>query len=154
MGKTLLYRLFGLGGIPREVEEQIQSEGVVLRDEGIRGSVTFRRFRAPGRYHGWRRTWFSGSIVLTRRHFLAFQYSRPIIGVPWDAEKLEQLDVRLENETTLCVAFEASVFQEDASGEVEVRLSTPLAPEALRHIERRCGLTAASSSPRARRGRR
>lgn len=136
MGKTLLYRIFGVGRLPRNVEDQIQREGVVLRDEGIRGSVTFRRFRAPGRYHGWKRSWFSGSIALTRQHFLAFKYSRPIIGVPWDHDKLEELTVRLEGENTLCVAFEASVFQEDASGEVEVRLSTPLAREALGQIER------------------
>ncbi len=135
MSKTLLYRLFGLGGIPRDLEDRIQSEGVVLRDEGIRGSVTYRRFRAPGRYHGWKRSGFSGAIVLTRQHFLAFKYSRPIIGVPWDHEKLDELDVRLENDDTLCVAFEASAFQEDASGEIEVRLSTPRAREALRQIE-------------------
>ena len=136
MGKTLLHRFFGLGSVPRDAEEQIRREGVELRDEGIRGSVTFRRFRAPGRYHGWKRSWFSGSIVLTRRRFLAFKYSRPIINVPWNHDKLEDLDVRLEGENTLCVAFEASVFREDASGEVEVRLSTPWAREALTQIER------------------
>ena len=111
MGKTLLYRLFGVGGLPREVEEQIEREGVVLRDDGIRGSVTFRRYRAPGRYHGWKRSGFTGSLVLTRQHFLAFKYSQPIIGVAWDDDKLAALDVRLESEETLCVSFEASVFQ-------------------------------------------
>ncbi len=136
MGKTLLYRLFGVGGLPREVEEQIEREGVVLRDEGIRGSVTFRRYRAPGRYHGWKRSGFSGSLVLTRRHFLAFKYSRPIIGVAWDDERFAALDVRLENDETMCVSFEASVFQENASGDVEVRLSTPLARDASRQIAR------------------
>ncbi len=134
MAKTLLHRLFGLGGIPKDAEAQIRREGVVLQDEGIGGSVTFRRFRAPGRYHGWKRSWFSGSIVLTRRHFLAFQYSKPIIGIAWGEEKLQQLDVRVEGEDTLCVGFEASAFQEDASGEIEVRFSTPLARELLRQI--------------------
>lgn len=60
MSKTLLYRLFGLGGIPQDAVDQIEKEGVVLQDEGIRGSVTFKRFRAPGKYYGWSGT---GSAV-------------------------------------------------------------------------------------------
>ncbi len=137
MSKTLLYRLFGLGKIPRNGIDQIQMEGIVLQDEGIGGSVTFKRFRAPGRYHGWRRNWFSGSVVLTREHFLAFRYSRPVIGVSWGDEKMSKLDVRLESKNTLFVGFEASTFQEEASGDIEVRLSTPLAQEILKQIERR-----------------
>ena len=101
MSKTLLYRLFGLGRIPQEAKHQIQKEGVILLDEGIGGSVTFKRFRAPGKYDGWRRIWFSGSVVLTRDHFLAFKYSQPIIGVAWIDKKLKELDVRLEKEYTL-----------------------------------------------------
>ena len=135
MSKTLLYRLFGLGGIPQGAVDQIEKEGVVLQDEGIGGSVTFKRFRAPGKHYGWRRNWFSGSVVLTRKHFLAFKYSQPIIGVSWCDEKFKELNVWLEDENTLCVGFEASTFQEDASGEVEVRLSTPLARELLKQIE-------------------
>jgi len=136
MSKTLLYRLFGLGGIPQNAVDQIQKEGLVLQDEGIGGSLTFKRFRAPGKYYAWRRSWFSGSVVLTQEHFLAFRYSQPIIGVSWCDKKFKELSVRLEDENTLCVGFEASTFQEDASGEVEVRLSTTLAPELLRQIEK------------------
>ena len=143
MGKTLLYRLFGLGGIPKDALDQIRREGVVLRDEGIGGSMTFRRFRAPGRYHGWKRSWFSGSVVLTRQHFLAFTYSKPVIGIAWNEDKLRQLDVRVEGENTLCVGFEASVFHEDASGQVEVRFSTPLARELLLQIEQRAAASPA-----------
>ena len=135
MSKTLLYRLFKLGAIPKDAKEQIQREGVVLHDEGIGGSVTLKQFRAPGRYHGWRRSWFCGSIVLTRQHFLAFAYSKPIIGLPLNTRQFKELRVSLENEDTLCVQFDASTFQENASGEVAVRLSTPLAQDFLHRIE-------------------
>lgn len=136
MSKTLLYRLFGLGKIPRDAIDQIQKEGIVLQDEGIGGSVTFKRFRAPGKYYSWRRNWFSGSVVLTKEHFLAFRYSAPIIGVSWGDEKIRKLDVQLENENVLVVGFEASTFQEEASGDIEVRLSTPIARELVKQIER------------------
>lgn len=136
MNKTLLYRLFGFGKIPQDAMDQLQREGVVLQDEGIGGSVTFKRFRAPGRYYGWKRSWFSGSVVLTQEHFLAFKYSQPIIGVSWGHEKLRELDVWVEDESTFCVRFEASTFQENTSGEVEVRFSTTLARALLKEVER------------------
>ena len=135
MSKTLFYRLFGLGAIPRNAVAQIQKEGVVLQDEGIGGSVTFKKFRAPGKYYSWRRNWFSGSIVLTRKHFLAFRYSQPIIGVSWADAEFKELRIQLEDRNTLGVGFEASAFQENASGEIEVRLSTPLAQDFLTQIE-------------------
>ncbi len=135
MSKTLLYRLFGLGGIPRDAEVQIQKEGVVLQDEGVAGSVTFKKYRAPGKYYGWKRSWFSGSVVLTRQHFLAFRYSQPIIGVSWDDEKIKELDVRLDNENTLRVTFDVAAFHQNAAGEIVVRFSTPLARRLLKQIE-------------------
>ncbi|MEJ7848655.1 MAG: hypothetical protein WKF92_11275 [Pyrinomonadaceae bacterium] len=48
MSKTFLYRFFGIGGIPTNVRAEIEREGVVLFDEGIRGTVTYINFRAPG----------------------------------------------------------------------------------------------------------
>ena len=137
MRKTLLYRLFGTGSIPDDALSQVRIEGVLLSDEGIGGSLTFRNFRAPGRYSGWRRTWFSGSLVLTRKHFLAFRYAQPVIGVAWDDEKVTKLNCSLEKKNTLCVQFDASTFEEDWSGDLEVRFSTPLARSFLEKIKRK-----------------
>lgn len=135
MSKTLLYRLFKIGRVPPGAVRQIQREGVVLQDEGISGSVTFRQFRAPGKYFRWRRTWFSGSIVLTREHFLAFRYSKPIIGVAWTDDKMTALRCSLDDENTLCIGFEASTFHPDSSGEIEVRFTTPMARALLETIQ-------------------
>jgi hypothetical protein len=127
MQKTLLYRMFGFGKVPSKFREQIDREGVELQDEGIPDSITFKKYRAPGRYHGWKRKWFSGSVVLTGQTFLALSFSHVIIGVPRDDPKLRDLRVSIEDENTLCVEFEAATFQGGTSGEVTVRLSTPLA---------------------------
>lgn len=101
MNKTLLYRLFKAGQIPKDAVNQIRIEGVVLSDEGIAGSIIFRNIRSPGRYSGWRRSWFSGSIALTRKHFLAFSYSKPIIGVSWDDPKIKELKCSVKGKHTL-----------------------------------------------------
>ncbi len=73
MAKTLSYRLFGVGKVPRQLSATLQSEGILLLDEGIAGSVTYLDFRAPGRRSNWRRQWFTGAIALTRVRLIAFQ---------------------------------------------------------------------------------
>ncbi len=135
MAKSLLYRLFKIGRVPKQAAEQIAQEGLILQQEGIGGSITFRNFRAPGKYFSWRRKWFLGSVVLTRERFRVFWFANRIISVPWDSDQLSALRCRLEGEDALIVGFDASTFNEDWSGEIEVRLSTSSAAELLRTFE-------------------
>ena len=137
MSKSLLYRLFKSGTIPKSARSQILKEGVLLQDEGIRGSITFKNFRAPGRYHGWKRSWFSGSVVLTRKHFLAFGFSSSLIGIAWDDARIKELDCSIEKKNTLCIRYDASTFNEDWSGTIECRYSSPHAHEFLRIIKQK-----------------
>ena len=123
MAKTLSYRWFGAGAIPTPMRPILESEGIVLLDEGIRGSVTLRRYRAPGRRHGWHRSWFSGSIVMTRIRLAAFQWKTPLINMPLD-DHLDRLDLSIEDDDTLRIAFEASDFADDRSGQVVARFQT------------------------------
>jgi hypothetical protein len=134
MGKTLFHRLFGFGKIPKALLPVLQQEGIILLDEGIGGSITFRNFRAPGKRYGLRRSWFTGSIVVTEKRFAAFQYSKPVINVPLDPEWLKMLDCSLKSEETLCVSFDPSHFHEGWSGSIECRFSTPKAQLFLERI--------------------
>ena len=70
----------------------LEQEGIVLLEEGISGSVTFRKFRAPWKRYGYRRNWFVGSVVLTEIRFAAFGFSRPVINVPLEREQIESGD--------------------------------------------------------------
>ena len=114
---------------------QIEKEGILLQDEGIGGSITFRNFKGPGRRHGWKRTWFTGSIVLTKETFLAFNFSNPVIGISWADDKLNELTCSLENEDVLCVKYDASAFNDEWEGNIEVRFRTQLATQILEVIE-------------------
>ena len=149
MGKTILYHIFGLGKIPKKFLPDITREGIILMDEGIGGSVTFRKFRAPGKRYGYRRNWFSGSVVLTQKTFLAFTTFNPVIGVPWDDQRLNALEYFLEKTETLCVRYDASVFNEEWSGTIECRFKTPKARIILETIERkkRCCITPGAREP-------
>jgi len=40
----------GLGKIPKLLNDALRIEGIVVFDEGVPASVTYRDFRAPGKY--------------------------------------------------------------------------------------------------------
>jgi len=125
MAKALFYRLFKIGRIPTPVMAQLQAEELVLWDEGLKGSVTYLNFRAPGKYSGWRRVWFIASIALTRTRLRALSYGSPVIDVPLADERLRSMRYTQENADTLCIAFDANLFHPDWSGTIEYRFRTP-----------------------------
>lgn len=127
MTKALLYRLFRLGKIPKDHRAALEAEGLALVEEGLRGSVTFRRFKAPGKQYSWRKSWFAGSVVLTRKRVVAFAFSKRIINVPFSDPRLMKLKCEVEDDTCLCFSFDAADFNSDMSGTVEVRFTIPQA---------------------------
>ena len=136
MSKTLLHRLFGFGGVPEAMKPILEQEGIVLLDEGIGGSITFRNFRAPGKRYSYRKNWFTGSLVVTELRFAGFAFRRPVINVPLEGPHLDKLDCSLEKEhAVLRVAFDSSDFHEDWSGMIECRFRTPMARQFLERIE-------------------
>jgi hypothetical protein len=135
MGKTLLHRLFGFGRFPMAMRPILEREGIVLADEGIGGTVTFRNFRAPGRRYSYRKNWFTGSLVITEIRFAGFAFGKPVINVPLDGPHLGKLDCELERRgTVLRAAFDSSDFHDDWSGDIEVRFRTPQAPLFLERL--------------------
>ena len=134
MKKTLLYRLFGTGRLPQPVRPILEAETILLVDEGIGGTITFRDFRAPRKRYRWRRTWFSGSIAITSERFAAFAFSKPLINVPL-SQASERLDCSVERATTLCVVFDPSAFHEQWSGTMECRFSTEQARPFLERLQ-------------------
>lgn len=136
MAKTLLYRLFGVGKIPAQWRATIESEGVILIDEGIGGTVTYRDFRSPGRRSSWRKVAFSGSIALTKTRLLALQYASPAINVPLDDDRLQQMQFSVEGEDKILIAFNANLFHDDWSGTIEYRFRTPQAAAFLKSLSR------------------
>jgi hypothetical protein len=134
MAKTLLYRLFGVGSVPRQLSAALQAEGILLLDEGIPASVTYLDFRSPGRRSNWRRQWFTGAIALTRVRLVALQYSNTAINVPGADERIRSLRFSVEEPNTLVVAFDPALFHADWSGTIEYRFRTPQARAFLEQL--------------------
>lgn len=137
MTKTLSYRLFGFGKIPEQLLTRLQSEGLLLLDEGIRGSVTYRDFRAPGKYFGWKRQWYTSSIALTQTRLMALRHSAAIINVPFTDERIRGLRLTREGEDTLLVGFDAALFHDGWSGTIEYRFRTAQAQVLIDRVRER-----------------
>ena len=134
MAKSWLYRLFGAGRIPSGLRAKLEQEGVILLDEGIDGTITYKNFRAPGKAFGWKRQTFSGAVALTKVRFVAFIYGRQVINVLLDDPRIQQLQVTCVDGGQLQVVFDPAIFHDDWSGAVEVRLSTLYAPQLCTHL--------------------
>ena len=109
MSKSLLYRLFGLGRIPKLLNDTLRIEGIVVFDEGIPASVTYRDFRAPGKYFSWKKQAFVGSVVVTNNRLVALMYSNFAVNVPFTDERIRQLQISVEGDRLL-IAFDPKLF--------------------------------------------
>ena len=136
MAKSLLYRWFGIGKIAEPFLSQIKAEGVVLWDEGIKGSATYLHFRAPRRRARWKRQWYTTSIAITRTRLLALAGKNTTINVPLTDERLRAMRYSVEDNGALCIAFDASLFHSDWSGTIEYRFHTPLAQQFLEILQK------------------
>jgi hypothetical protein len=137
MRKSLLYTLFKLGRLPKKSVAMLESEGIVLLDEGLRASVILRKFRAPGRYHSYKHSLFAGSLVVTGLRFAGFAFSRPLINVPLHDDRLRALDLSVSRDGLLRVSFDAGAFDLQRSGTVECRFHTAKAELFLDHVASR-----------------
>jgi hypothetical protein len=107
---------------------ELKAEGMIVCDEGVKGSVTYRDFSAPGKRSSWRRQGFAGSIALTKLRLVGLANANFLINVPLSDERLQAIHFTVESNGALCAAFDASLFHNDWSGTIEYRFKTEEAP--------------------------
>ena len=128
-------RLFGSGRLPPDGRRLIEPDQNPFIAEAIVGSVTFRNFRAPGRYSSWRRQWFLGSLGLTKKRFIAYRYRSCLVNIPYDDPRIAQVEFAVENQENLSIRHDASLFHPSWAGEIEIRFTTADAQHILSLIE-------------------
>ncbi len=123
MTKTILYRWFKAGSVPKKFLPVIEREGIVLLEEGIACLIHFKKFRAPGKYYGNKLTWGSGAIVLTKEHLLAFRYSESVIGLSWQEVESNKIEYYIDSNSRFCVSYDASQFNNKWSGQITIKFA-------------------------------
>jgi hypothetical protein len=98
--------------------------------------VTYRDFVSPARRASWKKSAFNGAIALTKTRLLALQTATPVINVPLDDDRLQQMQFSVEGEDGILIAFNANLFHDDWSGSLEYRFRTPQAAAFLKGLSK------------------
>lgn len=151
MEKTILYRLFGVGSVPKKLLPVLEREGVVVLDEGIGGWFVTKHVNGPGKRYRHRTERFSGCLAVTKARLVCYTYGRRQINISLKDPKIANLYVDVPSEQKLCLSFESSNFREGWQGVIEFRFATDKAHsfrEALVTIGAQQGTAADADKPR------
>ena len=124
-----------IGKLSEVLISELESEGIVLMDEKIRGTITYRDFHAPGKRFLYKKSAFTSALVVTKARLLATSYANKAINVPFADERIHSMKFTVED-GKLCIFFDASLFQENWSGHLEFRFNTPNAQRFLDEIQK------------------
>jgi len=119
--------LVGSGRLPAQIRAELARTDVILLEEDLGGSVTYRNYRAPGRFSNWRKDAATGSVAVTANRLVVWAGHFKHIDVPLDHPVRATIEVVAERPDRVCFAYDAGTTNPAKSGRVEVRLRTPRA---------------------------
>lgn len=128
MPKSLAYRLFGLGRIPRQWRPLLEQEGIIVADEGMAGWFIAHDVKGPGKRYRHRAEGFSGCLVVTEHRIVCFTYWKRQINIGAQDPGLSALHVTMPSANRLSLSFESAAFRPGWQGVLEYRLHTDQAP--------------------------
>ena len=124
MAKTILYRLFGFGSVPKKLRPALDQEGIIVFDEGIGGWFLTKHVNGPGKRYRRRKEGFSGFLVVTKMRVVCYTFGKRQINISVEDQKIASLYVDTPEEQRLCLSFESSNFREGWEGVIEFQFST------------------------------
>ena len=114
---------------------ELTSEGILLMNEKVRGTITYRDFHAPGKRFLYKKSAFTSTMVVTKTRLVATSFGKMAINVPYADERFHSMKFTVED-GKLCAFFDASLFQPTWSGQLEFRFKTPDAQRFLDEIQK------------------
>jgi hypothetical protein len=131
--------LLGGGKLKPELRDALESEGLVLVEEGLSGSVRYTHFKAPGkRFHG-KVTPMRMGIGISEERCVVYGRAQ-LIDSPFTAPNFDWVEVGLHGEDK--VSFRIDYDRTDVknvAGQVEVRVRTPNAARIVEELRTRLG---------------
>tara|TARA_Y100000385_G_C12626242_1_gene439197 strand:+ start:26 stop:424 length:399 start_codon:yes stop_codon:yes gene_type:complete len=130
MGKHILYKLFRIGKLPKN----IRRNKLTLFDEGIKIIAKYSDFKSPSKNYQKKASMMIGSILISKKRITAFTYSSPMINLKLKDKRIKKIDYSGSTEEVLSMHFDAATFSKDSSGMVTYLFYTPKAKEILQNI--------------------
>lgn len=117
------------GRLPPQVRVEPAAQDVLILEEGLKGSITYRNYRAPGRYAALDKSAIRAALAITAdRVVIALSPTYKELDVPRSGPWTRVVAVRAERSDLVCFSWRVEAFHRDRSGTEEVRLRTPRAP--------------------------
>jgi hypothetical protein len=146
-----LGRLFlGGGTLPPAVRAELEAEGLVALEEGLRGSIRYERFKMPGRrFHGKVTPEHLGLGISEKRFALYCKGGRArLIDSPFTSPGLSNLDVSVEGSDRLAMRVDYDRLGEpNVSGVITIRAETPNAAGIAEQLRIRIERAAPNANP-------
>jgi hypothetical protein len=108
--------------MPEALRTELASDGLLLFDEGLRGSITYHQFRQPGQYTGWGREWVTGTVALTWRRIVVWAARAKRVDLPFDHPLRAAVTLSVEKGGVLCIESDVGAFNPERSGRIIYRL--------------------------------
>lgn len=134
--------LLGDGTLKPKLRAELESEGLVLIEEGLSGSVRYKRFKAPGRRHHGKVTGERIGLGISEERFVAYCRSgrAKLVDTAFSDPRLDMVEVSLrdENGVAIRIDFDRGHVPK-VSGEITIVARTPNAPQIVAALRARLG---------------
>ncbi len=132
--------LLGDGTLKPELRKTLESEGLVLIEEGLGGSVRYKRFRAPGRYHNGKVTPERMGLGVSRERVVVYCRSGRVklVDSEFSSPRLGAVEVSLKDDKRVAIRIDydrADVPR--VSGEITIVVKTPNARRIMDQLRAR-----------------
>jgi hypothetical protein len=133
----------GNGTLKPRLRAELEAEGLVLVEEGLRGSIRYDRFKAPGKRFYGRVTGERLAIGISELRLVVYCRSGSVelIDSPFTLERLSALEPSLLEKDRLALRIDYDRMPEAAAGQVSgvitIRAWTPKAPLILEELRAR-----------------
>jgi hypothetical protein len=107
------------------------SEGFLVLAEGLRGSILYRNYRAPGQYSSYKIEAVRGAVAVTPRRLVVAINGHKHVDVPHDHALRGAVRVGVDDKGRLAIGYDPTAFDPRRSGEVTIRLRTDAADRVL-----------------------
>lgn len=143
LGVTFLAKLLlGNGKLDPNVRAALESEGLVLVEEGLPGSVRYRRFKAPGRRHHGKVTRERLALAISEERLVVYcrSGSAELIDSPFTNPLFRVMDVALQGTDSVSIRIDYDRADlPNISGEITIVARTPNAATIVEQLRARLG---------------
>ena len=132
----------GNGQLSPASRNALESEGLVLLEENLPGTVRYKHFKAPGRRHHGKVTAERLALGISEKRMVVYFRSgrAKLIDTAFSEQRLEAVDVSVDDEGR--VSFRIDLDRADiprVSGEITIAASTPNAVQIVDQLRSRMG---------------